>query len=394
MNQFFPLLLGVAFLTACSQKKDTSKIDKIIAEVSSDFVSDKRVKRFLVSAIRNKESIILKGETNLPNAKKALLEMLENSQIPFLDSIDLLPHSNLNGKHFGIVNISVCNIRYEPKHWAELSTQALLGTELRVHKQEGDWFLVQTPDDYFGWLDAGGFVLMDEEGLEKWRAKPKLVYTEHFGFATRNVDGAEVLISDLVKGNILAMEPLKQWNHKILFPDGRDAFIPKESAVRLESWLGQQDPDAEKIIETAREFLGRPYLWGGTSGKGMDCSGFTKTVYYLNGVQLERDASLQVHTGIEIETDTLTWKNLEAGDLLFFGRSPEEKDKIRHVAIWMGNGKIIHATEMVKIESLIRGEPDFAEWRLLTFARAKRILNSLGENGIIQLKDLPYYQSM
>ena len=111
----------------------------------------------------------------------------------------------------------------------------------------------------------------------------------------------------------------------------------------------------------------------------MDCSGFTKTVYYLNGLMLPRDASQQVHVGIEVETDP-SLKNLQPGDFLFFGRkaTSSAKEKITHVAIYLGDGKMIHSSERVRIQSLKRGDEDFAENRLNTLVRAKRLLENIG----------------
>jgi cell wall-associated NlpC family hydrolase len=128
----------------------------------------------------------------------------------------------------------------------------------------------------------------------------------------------------------------------------------------------------------------------------MDCSGFTKTVFYLNGVQLARDASQQVHTGKEVETDK-NLKNLLPGDLLFFGRkaTKDKKERINHVGIYMGEGRFIHSSgdAGVKIENLIPDKPRYNEKRLKSFVRAKRMTTSLGENGVDLLAELPIYNA-
>ena len=109
---------------------------------------------------------------------------------------------------------------------------------------------------------------------------------------------------------------------------------------------------------------------------------------------MPRDASQQVHVGELVETDTATWSNLVPGDLLYFGRhaSPDKKERITHVAMYLGEGRIIHASGMVKIESLYRRDPGFVEDRVKTFIRARRIIGQEGTNGVVRLTDLPYFQ--
>jgi cell wall-associated NlpC family hydrolase len=124
----------------------------------------------------------------------------------------------------------------------------------------------------------------------------------------------------------------------------------------------------------------------------MDCSGFTKTAFYLNGLQLPRDASQQVHAGLAVDTDT-TLKNLLPGDLLFFGKKATEnqKERITHVAIYLGDGQIIHAANMVELGSLRRGDPGFQEGRLNSLVKGKRMIGAPKESGVIPLAELPFF---
>ncbi|MCO6479560.1 MAG: C40 family peptidase, partial [Phaeodactylibacter sp.] len=292
-------------------------------------------------------------------------------------------------------NLSACNIRSEPRHSAELSTQATLGTPLRLYKESEGWYLVQTPDDYLGWLDPGGFVSMTEAEYQEWQQAEKVVYLPDYGFSTAEPTSGQQRVSDLLAGNILAYLGSEGGFSQLQYPDGRVAYVPDGEVMNYELWLASRNPDTDNIIETAFRFMGRPYLWGGTSGKGVDCSGFTKTVFYLNGLLLPRDASQQVHVGVPVETDT-TLAGLQPGDLLFFGRkaTEEKPERITHVAIYLGAGKIIHSSGIVKVESLRRTDPDFTEHRLNSLVRARRMLQKPEDNGVPPLKEVPLYNEM
>jgi cell wall-associated NlpC family hydrolase len=271
-----------------------------------------------------------------------------------------------------------------------------MGTPIRVLDQKENWFLIQTPDKYIAWLDHGGFVSADENTYKEWISAPKVLYINDFGFSYERPDKEAQKISDLVAGNILKSVGKEKGFIKVAYPDGRTAFVAEKEVLNYDTWLASRQPNAENILATAQQYLGRPYLWGGTSGKGMDCSGFTKTVFYLNGVQLARDASQQVHTGKEVETDK-NLKNLLPGDLLFFGRkaTKDKKERINHVGIYMGEGRFIHSSgdAGVKIENLIPDKPRYNEKRLKSFVRAKRMTTSLGENGVDLLAELPIYNA-
>lgn len=383
-------------LTACQESQNNphqTEVQQAIDQIKNTHAPDKRVARFQIEAVAKNEAIVLRGESNLPNAKQELLAALADKSYTIIDSIQMLPVAELNGKIHGVVNLSACNIRSNPKHSAELGTQSTLGTSLRVHKQVGDWFLIQTPDDYFGWLDADGFTAMTAEEYEAWQQQDKVVYLRDFGFSLAEPDQEANRVSDLLEGNILKLLKTTDTYAKVAYPDDRTAYIPVQDVMNYDLWLSSRQATAENILSKAKDLLGRPYLWGGTSGKGMDCSGFTKTVFYLNGVIIPRDASQQVHAGVEVPTDTSDWKNLVAGDLLFFGRkaTPEKKERITHVAIYMGDGKIIHSAGTVKIESIFRQDPDYNAYRVQSFVRAKRFLNNITGTQLELIENSPHY---
>lgn len=395
---FARLFLYISFIgiltIACNNQAALKEAATISADIKNNYAPDKRVAMWNVELSPSGKQILLKGQTNLPTAKLDFLKQLAAENISIIDSLEVLPTTKLGAGKYGIVNVSVCNIRSKKGHSQELTTQSLLGTPIKILDQKDNWFLIQTPDKYIAWLDHGGFVQVNEITYKEWISTPKVMYTSNFGFSYETPNLAAQKITDLVAGNILKSIGKEKGFIKVQYPDGRKGYIPATEVINYDTWLASRTPNAANILATAQEYLGRPYLWGGTSGKGMDCSGFTKTVFYLNGIQLARDASQQVHTGNLIETNE-TLKSLVAGDLLFFGRkaTKEKKERITHVGIYMGKGEFIHASgdAGVKIESLISTAANFNQKRLDTFVKAKRIVTSLGKNGVDLLAELSAY---
>ena len=384
------------FVASCLQEtppQPIPEVEVIINTIKNEYAPDKRVALFHPQYQRKQGQIILTGETNLPQAAAELRRQLSTLPYKWVDSLTLLPNTTLlEGQTRGIVNLSVCNIRSRPAHSAELSTQSTLGTPLTILDKQDDWYRVQTPDQYLGWLDAGGLTLCTEKEWIKWSDQNKLVINQDFQIAYEKPDLNARPVSDLIPGNILVKGKVGSTFTEVFFPDDRKGFIKNDVYTDYDRWLNRNNPTAEQVLQTAYQLLGRPYLWGGTSSRAMDCSGFTKTVYYLNGLLLPRDASQQVHTGQSIEAATeLT--NLKPGDLLLFGRAAtdEHPEKITHVAIYIGQGEIIHATERVKIEILDTDASNFAPKRLMNYVRAKRFWNQKGVPFVPRLQDIPAY---
>ncbi|MNX97207.1 Gamma-D-glutamyl-L-lysine endopeptidase [compost metagenome] len=188
--------------------------------------------------------------------------------------------------------------------------------------------------------------------------------------------------------------------YKIAYPDGRTAYIPVKSAQNYKQWLSRPNPDAAQILATAKTLIGTPYLWGGTSVKGVDCSGFTKTCFFLNGIILPRDASQQALIGEPVdiyEGDSVSLikclKNLKAGDLLFFAaaKGKSANPRVTHTAIYMEDGQFIQSAGMVRINSLVPSAPDYSFGQSPTLVGARRILNGIGTTQITRIDQHELY---
>lgn len=386
------LAFFLALIHIHAQEATMNPVTKIIKEIKNQYAPDKRVAIFEITVIDSANIFTLSGETNIPEAKEKLLSKLNTLHFQLKDEIQFLPSKDLGDKIYGIVNVSVANIRSSPEHEAELSTQALLGTPVKIYKKAPGFYLIQTPDNYIAWVDEDGVTPMNKAQLDEWLNSEKVIYTKEFGFSYSQPDESSSRVSDLAAGNILINLGVENEFYKVKYPDGRTAFVEKNNCENFITWLNKNNPTETDIVSTAESFMGIPYLWGGTSAKGMDCSGFTKTVYFLNGIVLDRDASQQVNTGILVDTEN-GFENLRAGDLLFFGSQETDstKERITHVAIYIGNYQYIHAAGRIKINSFDKGAADFNEYRLDHFIRAKRILNSIDSNGITSVKRNKFY---
>lgn len=387
MRIIFSTIIWLVIINQVSAQMESEEINKVIDAVRTKSAPDKRTAVFSITSKVEDGILYLSGETNLPKAKEELLDNLKSMKLN--DQIALLPSKNLGENIFGIVNLSVVNIRTKPEHSAELATQALLGSRLKILKSNGEWYLVQCDDSYIGWLDDDGLQLMDKQGFDDWRDSKKVIVTASFSHAMFERNGNSYPISDLVAGNLLREISRDDEFSKVEFPDKRQAYVPNNEIQDYDTWLKSREPSFDGIYSTAKSLMGIPYLWGGTSTKGVDCSGFTKIVFRTQGIELPRDASQQVNVGELIDTKN-GFDNLIPGDLLFFGTkdSISGKEKITHVAIYIGNFEFIHSSGRVRMNSFDKSKSNFAEDRLRTFIKAKRILTSLGKNGVKLTKDI------
>lgn len=375
LQKTFVLIL-IALNTACGVHMDEKKMmANEIEGVKNVFAPDKRTALFNIEVLDGPSGFTLVGETNLPKAIDSLKIVLKEKGIKAKNEVRILPANDLEGMTKAIINISAANLRSNPKHSAELATQATLGTVVNVLKKEGDWYLIQTPDMYLAWVDPGGIQLMTEEDVAQWTASEKIIYTNTYGHAFTSID-AKNRVSDLVAGSLLKVLNSDDNFFEVEFPDSRKAYVSKEEALEYNTWLSNLDYQADSLIETSRTLIGVPYLWGGTSTKGVDCSGYTKTIYFLNGMVIPRDASQQVHAGMPIDSVS-DFSKLEKGDLLFFGRKATEttSEKVVHVGMWIGDNQFIHASEMVRISSVDKDSPNYDEFNVGRYLRTQRLLN-------------------
>jgi hypothetical protein len=274
-------------------------------------------------------------------------------------------------------------MRAVPDHASELVSQVMMGTPLKVLDFRDKFYQVHTPEAYPGWLDAKGLELLTEQEMGAWKKSDRCFFNIISGHVYDSPGHHGDVVSDMVLGDLFVAEKAENGFVKMMLPDGRGGFVPQAECISFEEWISLI-PDVKSIIAFARQMMGYPYLWGGASVKAVDCSGFTKLMFYTQGIILVRDASQQVKYGHKIDIGQL--ENLQLGDLLFFGNSAERPG---HVGIHLGNGDFIHSSGRVHISSIIPGDPKHDPNR--NFVAARRILNSSDSEGITKVRSHPWY---
>jgi len=224
-------------------------------------------------------------------------------------------------KH-GICSLSIVPLRAEAADTSEMVTQLLYGDTLKVLERRKTWSRVRLYfDRYEGWIDNKQFDFISEEAFKKINSEVPVLSSDLVDFITTS---EEQLLSIPMGSSLNALELL---NH---------TFEGKSITGKL---------NKVHLIDTALIYLNTPYLWGGKSPFGIDCSGLTQMVYKLNGHGLLRDANQQAEQG-----EALSFiEESEPGDLAFFDN---EDGVISHVGVIMENNYIIHAHGKVRIDRL------------------------------------------
>jgi gamma-D-glutamyl-L-lysine dipeptidyl-peptidase len=331
--------------------------------------------------------IVIKGQTNLAEAKKDILDLLNSRGVKCTDSIILYPDASAGDRLRGLITVSVCNIRKDPRHAAELITQAIMGTPVKVLHNSGDWYLVQTPDLYIGWVDDDAVFLLTEEKFGQWKKSERVITTEKVTDITGDDGG---VVTDVVSGSILQVKGKNLTSYDVVLPDGREGKINRKCASDFRQWASSPAKSADELIKFGRSLLGTQYLWGGISCKGIDCSGFSHACYFSGGMIITRDADSQALYGKNIDI-TNSYAALEPGDLLFFGHTKDGKKAITHVGMYIGNGEVIHSSGMVKINSLDPSKPNYSKRLQNILLVAKRFLGQPYGKGFERVIDHPWY---
>jgi len=227
---------------------------------------------------------------------------------------------------YGICNLSIVPLRAEASDKSEQVSQILFGEVFEILEWKDNWVKIVTSlDNYPGWIGRLQFTMLGHLAYKKFRQTPPPLTFRAVTQAWKIVNNS---IYYLPMGSSLA------------FLEGTTCFIGEER-FEIIGEIGETD----NLAVTAMSFLNVPYMWGGRTHFGIDCSGFSQAVFRLQGINLLRDTSLQVEQGYAINS----LHDTKLGDLAFFDNT---EGNVVHVGIMLNNEKIIHASGRVKIDKI------------------------------------------
>ncbi|TFF30336.1 C40 family peptidase [Mucilaginibacter psychrotolerans] len=227
---------------------------------------------------------------------------------------------------YGICNLAIVPMRAEPSDRSEMVSQLLFGEAFEVTEYNNKWAKILTAvDGYVGWIDRLQFAPLGHIAYEDLHSNPAPLTYRAVTQAWKIPDNSVIYLS---AGSSLA------------FLQGTTSNLGNQK-FEIIGEIGETD----HLANIALSYLNAPYLWGGRTHFGIDCSGFTQVVYRLCGIYIKRDASMQAKEGTPVEDLAQT----KLGDLAFFN-NPE--GKITHVGIILNSGQIIHASGKVKIDTI------------------------------------------
>lgn len=232
--------------------------------------------------------------------------------------------------NYGICPLSVVPIRSSASDKSEMVSQLLFGETVEILETKASWSRIRcTWDNYIGWADAKQLKPLPSSDLEN--------YKQNFAYSLELVQGAMgdgYYLPITIGATLPEFDGMHFRLNGSSFTFSGQAISPKDTQL-----------STALILKIARRYLYAPYLWGGRSPMGIDCSGFSQIVFKMAGVAIPRDASEQVHIGHMVDFN----EQAQAGDLAFF---ENKKGNISHVGILLSKNEIIHASGQVRIDKI------------------------------------------
>ena len=235
----------------------------------------------------------------------------------------------------GVIVKPVANMYSTPTEDASVASQAIYGTNISVLEQRNGWARIRTPDNYAGWTPASSLLLRAPYAAGEGAAEVVNLFAHIYREPDVTKHAPVVTVPFETRLEVLNRKDVR-WI-EVRLPDARTGWIQSGDVS-----FAPRKLSIPELIDFSKRFLGLPYTWGGTSSYGYDCSGLTQMLYRQHGVAIPRDAAPQAAWSGFVPVER---RDLEPGDLLFFGASPE---KITHTGMYVGENHFINATPYLR----------------------------------------------
>lgn len=351
---------------------DTSSpvIDEIAAAIDdlrAAFQLDPRTSVFDVRVLDRGGDTMLVGAVSTPGIAAALRRRIAtlSGGPDVIDRIVEIPERGVEPGPVGLVTAAIAPMLAGPVISESHISQVLLGHTVTVLREEERWLQCRAADGYIGWIHRGYLRRVEKDTALAWENEAGSEL--HLSLGSRVLDERGTPLAHLPWGARVAVRA-----ESAILPDGRTGILAGES-VPLRHLETRFPPRGDSVVSTARAWHGSPYLWGGTTPAGVDCSGLAQAVYRTHGIMIPRDSDQQAVAGTALPIEDLD--EMRPGDLLFFA---ESEAGISHVAISVGGSRIIHSAlgRGGVAENDLRGELDYeVELRSLLVA-ARRFIET------------------
>ncbi len=307
----------------------------LVEAIRDEYAPDPRTAVFEVEVLVNGDQLTLAGVTSEMEAGRELHRRVAGltAWSMVVDAVQLLPEAPEDELVHAVVSAAAAPMMAGPRIQATQISQAVLGMRLVVLRRDRRWLQCRGPDGYIGWIHAGYVALTDETGARAWElgtdGEPWLSL------------GAEVLDE---AGEIAARLPwgarvVRESDGRVRLPDRRVGAVRGE-LVPLGARALAFPATGAAICQSAARWLGAPYLWGGITMGGVDCSGLVQALFRMHGHPLPRDSDQQSRVGVEVDPGP-DFTALRPGDLLFYA---EEPGRCTHVTISTGGSGLVHSS--------------------------------------------------
>ncbi len=341
------------------------KIREAARTVRRNFAPNARVEVFEVSARTIDGRHTVTAQTTVAAAAEAFRARLTELDLPVDLSMSVLPDPTLSPCSEALVRAPLAPLYRRPTMNSTQLSQYVLGNRLTLISSRGKFFRIRGEDGYVGWVHRGYLL----RGAPDW------------ALAWERSEGGDPVVSLGAElhdeaGRTFARLPwgarvTQVAGGRILLPDGRSGQLGAGEVVPADRLADRFPARGESITRTARRWIGAPYLWGGVTPHGTDCSGLVQSVFWIHGVALPRDSDMQARVGVEVDPGP-GFEDLRPGDTLFFA----ERNRVNHVALSLGGPHIIHASASnggVDFNDL-SGDLEFEAHLRNVFSGARRLL--------------------